>query len=212
VIRIHDVSVDYGRNRPLDHLSLEADGGCIAVTGPSGSGKSTLLRVIAGLQAPSEGAVEINGGPVVRAGRFSAGDPRVGFVHQDYRLVPFLTVRENLQLAAEVRGLDLRDEDYDVALARVGLEDMPSSRKPGSLSGGEQQRLAIARLLVCRVAVVLADEPTGALDLENTERVARILVELGGLPGVTVVVATHDPVVASTCRVVYRLERGRLTV
>ncbi|HCB05713.1 MAG TPA: hypothetical protein DEQ43_15950 [Nocardioides bacterium] len=210
MISIRNLTVSYGQNKPIDSLSLDIDGGCVAITGPSGSGKSTLLRSIAGLQRPHSGTIAINGERVADAGRFSAGDPRVGLIHQDYRLVPFLTIRENLQLAAEVRQLDLDDEACEGALEQVGLGHITPTRKPASLSGGEQQRLAIARLLICRVDVVLADEPTGALDLDNTERVGRILVGLGELPGVTVLVATQDPVVAAMCETVYRLECGHL--
>lgn len=208
VISIRNLTVSYGQDKPIDRLSLEVDGGCFALMGPSGSGKSTLLRSIAGLQAPASGSIAINGEPVAEAGRFSAGDPRVGLIHQDYRLVPFLTVLENLQLAAELRNLDLDRADYTDALEQVGLGSIKPTRRPGSLSGGEQQRLAIARLLICRVDVVLADEPTGALDADNTERIGKILVALGERPGVTVVVATHDPVLAELCNTIYRLERG----
>lgn len=210
LLDVENVSVDYGAVQPLGGVSFEVSAGCVAIVGPSGAGKSTLLRVIAGLQRPSTGSVEIDGRPVVARSRGSAGDHRVGLIHQDYRLVPFLSIEENLQLAAEVRGVELVDGVIDDALARVGLEGLPPNRLPGTLSGGEQQRVAIARLLVCQVTVVLADEPTGALDSANTLRVAELFNDLGRMAGVVVLVATHDPLVAAGIERTYELSSGQL--
>nr|WP_241728911.1 ATP-binding cassette domain-containing protein [Nocardioides zeae] len=178
--------------------------------GPSGSGKSTLLRVVAGLQRPSAGLVEIDGTPPRQASWRSGGDPRVALIHQDYRLVPFLTVEENLRLAAEVRGEDLDDDEVGERLAAVRLDHLDRARLPGTLSGGEQQRLAIARALGPGVSVLLADEPTGALDAENTAVVTDLLVDLGAGRGVQVVIATHDASVAERAAAVYRVDQGRL--
>lgn len=210
MLRVENVSVDYGAVQPLGGVSFEVSAGCVAIMGPSGAGKSTLLRVIAGLQQPSSGSVEIDGQAVLAPSRASAGDRRVGLIHQDYRLVPFLSVRENLQLAAEVRGVELTDGVIADSLARVGLDELPAERLPGTLSGGEQQRVAIARLLVCHVTVVLADEPTGALDSENTLRVAELFNDLGRMAGVVVLVATHDPLVAAGIERTYELSSGQL--
>lgn len=207
---VEKVSVTYGDVQPLREVSFKLAEGCVAITGPSGAGKSTLLRVIAGLQRPDSGHVEIGGIPVAAPARKSAGDARVGLIHQDYRLVPFLTVRENLQLAAEVRGIGLAPEAIPEALARVGLDGPFGTRRPDTLSGGEQQRVAIARLLVCRVSVVLADEPTGALDSDNTRRVAGLFNDVASAPGVIVLVATHDPLVAAGIEQTYELSSGDL--
>lgn len=210
LLRIENISVTYGDVQPLREVSFDATEGCVAITGPSGAGKSTLLRVIAGLQRPASGHVEIGGTPVAAPTRGSAGDGRVGLIHQDYRLVPFLSVRENLQLAAEVRGIDLAPDAIPGALARVGLDGAFATRRPGTLSGGEQQRVAIARLLVCRVSVVLADEPTGALDSDNTRRIAELFNDVASAPGVIVLVATHDPLVAAGIERTYELSSGDL--
>lgn len=132
-------------------------------------------------------------------------------VHQDYRLVPFLSVVENLVLAAELRGLRGAASRVESALGRVGLDLSLRDRPPMTLSGGEQQRLAIARALLCDVKVLLADEPTGALDVRNTMQVADLLSELGDSDGMTVMVATHDPSVADRFSVTYTLTEGRLS-
>ncbi len=196
VIQLTHVTVRYGRTAPLNDVSLLFRSGTTAVMGPSGSGKSTLLRVIAGMQRPSDGSVEIDGSPVVVASWRSASDDRVSLIHQDYRLVPFLTIEENLLLAAELRGRRPTSAEVDDALDQVGLALTMRHRRPASMSGGEQQRAAIARTLVAGTKVILADEPTGALDADNTHLVAEILVGLGQRDGRTVIVATHDPAVA----------------
>lgn len=210
LISITDLRVTYGDTAPLDDLTVELGPGPTAVMGPSGSGKSTLLRVVAGLQRPDAGTVEIDGTAPRQASWRSAGDPRVALVHQDYRLVPFLTVEENVRLAAEVRDVHLTDDDLRGHLAAVGLDHLDLRRRPGTLSGGEQQRLAIARALASGVRVLLADEPTGALDATTTAVVADLLMGLGAEHGVQVVVATHDASVAARAETTYALEQGRL--
>jgi len=160
--------------------------------GPSGSGKSTLLRVLAGLQIPDRGVVSLDGRRLKVRG---SGDARISFIHQDYRLVDFLTVAENLILAAEMRAIDVSEANVANALEKVGLNGF-QKRSPVTLSGGEQQRVAIARALVTRSAVLLADEPTGALDGENTVTVATLLRDISLEHQVAVVVATHDRSVA----------------
>jgi ABC-type lipoprotein export system ATPase subunit len=207
MISLDHVTVDYGDDlKPLDDLSHTFPPGTTAVTGPSGSGKSTLLRLIAGLQRPASGTVTIDGAGVRPASWWSAGDPRVAVTHQDYRLVPYLTVAENLVLAVEARGGRASVADAEATLARVGLPAATSRRLPGTLSGGEQQRVAIARGLVAGSPVLVADEPTGALDPRATELIAGVLVDLGRDDGLTVVVATHDPGVAA--RMAHRLDLG----
>jgi len=196
MIQLEQVTVRYGDVIPLEDVNLILHPGTTAVMGPSGSGKSSLLRILAGAQKPSSGRVSIDGSPVSVASWRSASDPRVSLIHQDYRLVPFLTVEENLRLVAELRGHQVSPSGVADALERVRLAADMRGRLPESLSGGEQQRVAIARALVARTAVILADEPTGALDEDNTHHVAQILSELGAQPGLAVVVATHDRGVA----------------
>lgn len=196
MLTIDQVSVAYGGIPVLDGVSLEVHPGSTALMGPSGSGKSTLLRIIAGRQVPSAGVVTIGGTAVEYASWRSSGDARIAMVFQDYRLVPFLTVADNIALAAEARGRLIGDEDIQAALIRVGLAPELGDRAPTSLSGGEQQRVAIARALVTGAQVLLADEPTGALDATNSRRIGEILRGLGE-DGLTVVVATHDESVAA---------------
>ncbi|MGY1719406.1 ABC transporter ATP-binding protein [Blastococcus sp. SYSU DS0552] len=190
-------------------MRLEVGTESVVVMGPSGSGKSTLLRVLAGLQSPDRGTVSVDGVPLATGRRGGSGDTRVAVVHQDYRLVDFLTVAENLQLAAELRSVSAPADDLEEALARVGLHGF-GDRSLATLSGGEQQRVAIARALVSRCRVLLADEPTGALDEENTGVVARLLRDLSREHGMSVVVATHDRSVARTMSRSLVLHDGRL--
>ena len=205
------VTVDYGESTPLRSLSHTFQPGAAAIMGPSGSGKSTLLRIIAGLQKPTSGTVSLCHTSLQQPSWHSAGDPRVCLVHQDYRLVPFLTVADNLRLAAEMRELDVDDQLIREAMDRVGLSKIDLRRMPGTLSGGEQQRAAIARGLVSRVKVLLADEPTGALDVANSHLVAEVLMDISAYEDMCVVVATHDPAVAQTIGDVYVLRNGQLT-
>ena len=212
MIKVEHVTVEYSDARPLHDLSLSlAAGSTTAVMGPSGSGKSTLLRLIAGIQAPTAGTIRIDGTPVSLASWRTASDPRVSVIHQDYRLVPFLTVRQNLLLAAELRGLRRSDADAAAVLSKVGLPAAMRDRLPTTMSGGEQQRVAIARSLMAATPVILADEPTGALDVENTHRVADILLDLGRSEGLVIVVATHDPSVAQRLDHCLRLSHGEMT-
>jgi ABC-type lipoprotein export system ATPase subunit len=210
MITLDHVTVQYPDVTPLDEVDLMFGPGTTAVMGPSGSGKSTLLRVISGMQRPAAGAVAIDGVEVAAASWRSAGDPRVSLIHQDYRLVPFLTVEQNMLLAAELRGVRRAGSDVGTMLERVGLPSSMGRRLPTRLSGGQQQRVAIARALLAGTSVLLADEPTGALDVDNTERIADIMVELGRRDGLVVVVATHDPRVAERLDHRVQLARGKL--
>ncbi|WFF06596.1 ATP-binding cassette domain-containing protein [Micromonospora sp. WMMD1076] len=198
MLSCRSVAVSYASGRvvskPLVKVDLEvAPGETVALMGPSGSGKSTLLRVLGGLQRPERGSVRIKGAPV-RVGHGTV-DPRVAFIHQDSRLVDFLSVHDNLRLALEVRGIAYAPDRVEEALAAVGLADK-RGRMPQSLSGGERQRVSLARALVVAAPVVLADEPTGALDRANSEMVAELLRAVASRGDVCVVVATHDHHVA----------------
>lgn len=197
VITLDDVTVKYSDSQPIIGLTLEMAAGTTAIVGPSGSGKSTLLRLMSGTQRPTLGRVLIDDVPVANASWRRAGDRRVAMIRQDYRLIPFLTVEQNLMLAAELRGITCRPKEFNDALGNVALDPSMGSRLPAQLSGGEQQRVAIARMLVTNASVILADEPTGSLDATNTRRVAEMLVDLAKSRGLTVVVATHDPAVAN---------------
>lgn len=209
-LTLRAVTVQYGDTRPLDGVSMEFGSQSVAVMGPSGSGKSSLLRVLAGRQLPTSGQALLGDRPVEAVAWRSSGDHRLSLIHQDYRLVEFLNVHENLELAAEVRGVTLTTNACSTALARVSLPDAMRTRFPGSLSGGEQQRVAIARALVCEPSVILADEPTGALDRSNSDMVATMLAEIATDGVATVIIATHDSAVAARFEVLLRLADGQL--
>jgi ABC-type lipoprotein export system ATPase subunit len=199
--------------RVLDGADLDVERGeIVAVLGRSGSGKSTLLHVLGGLDRPDAGEVEIAGERVtgVSERRLSALRRRhIGFVFQFFHLLPELTGAANVQLAARVRGADPSAAARGRALvARLGLDPVADSF-PHQLSGGEQQRFAITRALVNDPAVVLADEPTGNLDVEAAATVLALLRELAG-EGRAVVLVTHEDAAAGIADRVLRLRGGRL--
>lgn len=202
--------------RVLHHVSLSvASGEFVLIEGPSGAGKTTLLAVAGGLLTPQEGRVFLGGCQLHVEGR--ALDRRrraraVGFVFQRANLLPRLTVRENILLMGAIAGLrgDEVARDADDLLDRLGLSAL-RDRRPDELSGGEEQRVAVARALVHRPSVVLADEPTGSLDRAAGQRVAESLAELAGSRDSAVVVATHDVRIASLASRVVHIEDGRIS-
>jgi len=204
MIRLNNVTKLYpaqaaggGVIRALDDFSLQVEAGeWIAVMGPSGSGKSTLVNLIGCLDSPSSGEIFLNDQPV---GRLSANEltrvraEKIGFVFQQFHLIPYLTAVENVMLAQYFHSMTDEQEAQD-ALARVGLKER-ADHLPAQLSGGEQQRVCIARALINDPNIILADEPTGNLDAANEEIVLRLLRELHK-QGRTIVMVTHDPIVA----------------
>ena len=191
-------------------FDLEA-GGFLAVTGPSGSGKSTLLGLLAGLDRPTRGRVVLDGrdlAALTEDERARVRAEAVGFVFQSFHLIPTLTARENIQVPLELRGEDGRAR-ADELLARVGLGDR-GHHYPAQLSGGEQQRVAVARAFAHRPKLLFADEPTGTLDAANGQNVVALLGELNREQGTTLVLVTHDPELAGRARRVIRLRDGAL--
>lgn len=173
----------------------------VAVMGPSGSGKSTLMYCLAGLEAPTSGGVRLAGHPLERLSRADLARMRrsqVGFVFQSYNLIPTLTASENVELPYTLGKRRPPAGLVAETLAKVGLTDRAGARPP-SMSGGEQQRVALARVLAQQPEVIFADEPTGALDTRTGELVLAELVSIGHTPGRSVLVVTHDPKVAATC-------------
>ena len=182
---------------PLD-LAV-AKGQCLAIVGPSGSGKSTLLGLIAGLDSPSSGRIEIDGTDITRLDEDRLarlrGD-KIGFVFQFFHLVPSLTARENIQVPMEIAGRRDAVARAQALLDEVGLHDR-GHHYPSQLSGGEQQRIAIARALANDPPLILADEPTGNLDSSNGRHVLDLLLQVRRSRGVTLVMVTHDASVAA---------------
>ncbi|MGV9370764.1 ABC transporter ATP-binding protein [Micromonospora tulbaghiae] len=176
-----------------------ASGTFTAVMGPSGSGKSTLLHCAAGLDRPTEGTVTIDGTRLDDLGEDELTRlrrDRIGFVFQAFNLVSTLTAAQNVELPLRLAGRRPPARDVAAALDAVGLADRAGHR-PSELSGGEQQRVAVARALITRPAVVFADEPTGALDSAASRQVLRLLRALVDDHGQTVVMVTHDPAAAA---------------
>ena len=217
-IRATGLVVDHatlsGPLRVLDCPVLEIAGGSsLAITGPSGCGKSTLLCLLAGLAAPTQGQVSIGStdlSALSDAGRAAFRKGAIGVVYQADNLLPFLTVAENVRLQLTLCA-DMRDADARVAelLGGLGLGGL-SSRLPDQLSGGQRQRVAVARAIIHRPSVILADEPTGALDAENAAAVIALLTEAHRRLGSTLVVVTHDPEVAAAMGHRIALRQGKL--
>jgi putative ABC transport system ATP-binding protein len=189
-----------------------AAGEPVAIVGASGAGKSTLLALLAGLDTPSSGKVWLAGTEITHMdedGRARLRAQRVGFVFQSFHLVPALTSLENVMLPLELAGRrDARRTARD-ALERVGLRDR-TGHYPRQLSGGEQQRVALARGFVTQPAVLFADEPTGNLDTVTGARIGELLFELNSTSRTTLVLVTHDTTLAARCSRVLRMEAGGL--
>ncbi len=178
--------------------------------GPSGSGKTTLLNLVGGLDRPSEGRVVVDGrdlGALSRRELTLFRRELLGFVFQFFNLVPSLTARENVMVAAELTGATRADADR--WLAKVGLEGL-GDRFPSELSGGQQQRVAIARALAKKPRILLADEPTGALDHESGQQIVRLLVDAAHEAGCAVIVVTHDETLVEHADRVIRLRDGAI--
>ncbi|HEU4896997.1 MAG TPA: ABC transporter ATP-binding protein [Actinomycetota bacterium] len=216
-IRVDAVVVEHptagGPVRALDEVSFAVEAGAsVAITGPSGSGKSTLLGVLGGLALPSSGTVRVGGAELSSLSERRRSDFRrrhLGLVYQADNLLPFLTVVENvgLQLALEAAAADLDRPLY--LLDRLGLAG-EAHRLPDQLSGGQRQRAAVARAVVHRPEVILADEPTGALDAANAAGVLDLLLEARREIGATLVMVTHDRDAASRMDRRIELHDGRV--
>jgi putative ABC transport system ATP-binding protein len=219
IVAARDVVKEYeqggDRQRVLDGLSLEVEAGSfVAVMGPSGSGKSTLLHLLGGLDTPDAGEIEVDGvalGAMRDDARTELRRQRIGIVYQFFNLVPVLTTAENIALPAVIAGQ--RPPAYEERLARVlelvGLADH-RDKQPSQLSGGQQQRAAIARALFIEPAVLLADEPTGNLDLASGAEVLGLFLEAQEAFGQTVVMVTHDPRSAGYADQVLLLRDGQV--
>jgi len=199
----------------LKGISLEIKSGeSVAIVGASGSGKSTLLGLMAGLDEASEGSVYINGtdlGALDEDGRASFRGQHVGFVFQSFQLLPALTALENVMLPLELQGHAQVAEQAEHYLNRVELGDR-LHHYPLQLSGGEQQRVAVARAFAAKPAILFADEPTGNLDTNTGEHIIDLLFELNREEGTTLVLVTHDQVLAQRCQRRLRLDAGELVM
>ncbi len=200
----------------LDHVDLSvADGEIVALRGPSGSGKSTLLNILGCLDRPTEGSYRLGGLDVSALNRTQQAWVRLhflGFIFQSFHLISDHTAYENVVLPMRYAGVP-RGEQRERALsllARVGLAER-SEHRPPQLSGGEKQRVAIARAIACKPRILLADEPTGALDTRTGEEILDLLVELREKDGLTILFVTHDPRVAERADRQIFMRDGRLS-
>ena len=194
------------------NLSVSAANFC-RVVGPSGSGKSTLFHILGGLTPPTSGSVHIDGRDLLEmtdAERTDLRKTTVGFVFQKYNLLPTLTAADNIAIARDIAGQDRRtDPQFEEILKLLGIEER-LHHKPRALSGGEQQRVAIARAIVNHPAILLADEPTGNLDTENSQLVLGLLRDLNQRLSQTILMITHNPEAAAYGDRIVRMRDGRI--
>ncbi len=193
------------------HLVI-GSGETVAIIGPSGSGKTTLLLLLAGLEQPMSGQIKLGGVSLAGLDPDQLADlrrDRLGIIFQSFHLVPSLTALANVALPLEIAGKDGARESARTMLEKVGLAQR-EKHYPAQLSGGEQQRVAIARALVHAPGLVLADEPTGNLDLRTGAKVTDILFNLNREAGSTLVLVTHDEEIARRCKRLLRLHEGKL--
>ena len=214
VVEFKDVSRIYRNGeheqKALDHVNLQLEEGkFIVVLGPSGAGKSTLLNLLGGLDSPTEGAIYVDGKNISSLTENELADYRaatVGFVFQSYNLIPTLTVIENVALVKEIAPHPLGSHDM---LRAVGLYDHIHNF-PYELSGGEQQRVSIARALAKNPKILLCDEPTGALDSETGVTVLKLLLSMARDMGKTIIIVTHNQNIAKMADVVVRVKNGQI--
>ncbi len=214
IVEFQDVSRIYKSGdyelKALDHVDIKLEEGkFIVILGPSGAGKSTLLNLLGGLDSPTSGKIIVGGKDISTLSRDELSEYRaamVGFVFQFYNLVPTLTVRENVALVREIAKDALPAEEM---LEEVGLADH-LDQFPGELSGGEQQRVSIARALAKNPKILLCDEPTGALDSETGVVILKLLLSMARNYGKTIVIVTHNQNIARMADVVIRVKSGKI--
>ncbi len=214
-ISLNNVSYSYRGKfqtvRAVDGVSYDfEEGKCYAIIGKSGSGKTTLLSLMAGLDLPTEGEILVDGKSTKEWDRSQMRRDAVSVIYQNYNLFPLLTVQENIRYPLDLKKVPRK---RSIALAQEARErvELPSNydkRMPGQLSGGEQQRVAIARTLAQGCKLILADEPTGNLDSTNTQNIVKILSSLAHDNGCTVIIVTHDHAVAEQADIVLQMKDG----
>lgn len=219
MVRIENVTKVYRKGgeeiRPLDGVDLHVDSGeFLCLMGPSGSGKTTLLNLVAGIDRPTSGRVVVDGEEISSMGETGLAAWRtrsLGYIFQLYNLVPVLTARENVELPLLLRRLSrkARKHHVETALEAVGLLDR-ADHFPRQLSGGQEQRVSIARAIVVDPKVIVADEPTGDLDAKSAHEILDLLAALQEKFGKTLIMVTHDPAAAAHADRVVSLDKGKL--
>jgi putative ABC transport system ATP-binding protein len=210
--KIANKEQDFDKLTVIKNVSFEISKGTwTSLMGPSGSGKSTLLSLLAGLESPNIGKIEINGQELTtmnedQKAKFRA--QQMGFVFQSFRLIPTLTAYENICVPLELNN-SLDEQWVSSLLSRVGLKDR-ADHYPGQLSGGEQQRIAVARAFATKPKILFADEPTGNLDSRNGEEVLKLMKQMQEENHSTLIVVTHDPNVAKLGNRLIQLKDGEI--
>ncbi len=217
IVKVENLTKIYGKGdtevRALDHVSFSIpQGQFVAIVGPSGSGKSTLLHILGGVDTPTSGSVQIGGTDISKLDETALAIFRrrqIGLIYQFYNLLPILTVEENLTLPLLLDGRKPDKQQIRALVATLGLSER-LKHLPNQLSGGQQQRVSIGRALVNNPALVLADEPTGNLDSENSREIIALLRRFNRESNQTVVIITHDERIALSADRIISVEDGRI--
>ena len=216
MIKIRGIKKSFGSLEVLKGIDLDIESGkVISIVGPSGAGKTTLLQIMGTLDEADSGSVIIDGVDVMKlsdAKRSAFRNKHMGFVFQFHQLLPEFTALENVMMPALIGGVPKRvaRQRAEELLGFMGLTDR-SSHKPNELSGGEKQRVAVARALVCKPDVIFADEPSGSLDTQNKQELHRLFFDLRDKMGQTFVIVTHDEQLASLADCKISMKDGRIT-
>ena len=218
ILEVTNLCKTYGKGdtmvKALDNVSFSVEKGeFLAIIGPSGSGKSTLLHILGGVDVPTSGSVVINQTDISNLDETALAIFRrrqIGLIYQFYNLIPILTVQENLTLPLLLDGRKPDKKQIDTLVKRLGLENR-LDHLPNQLSGGQQQRLSIGRALVNNPALMLADEPTGNLDSENSKEIISLLRQFNKEFNQTVIIITHDEKIANSADRVITIEDGKIT-
>lgn len=218
ILEVTNLCKTYGKSdtmvKALDNVSFSVEKGeFLAIIGPSGSGKSTLLHILGGVDVPTSGSVVINQTDISNLDETALAIFRrrqIGLIYQFYNLIPILTVQENLTLPLLLDGRKPDKKQIDTLVKRLGLENR-LDHLPNQLSGGQQQRVSIGRALVNNPALMLADEPTGNLDSENSKEIISLLRQFNKEFNQTVIIITHDEKIANSADRVITIEDGKIT-
>ncbi|MBK8518268.1 MAG: ABC transporter ATP-binding protein [Saprospiraceae bacterium] len=217
ILKVEDLNMNYNSGgRPLSvlqsiNINIE-EGETVAITGPSGSGKTTLMGLCAALDNPSSGEITLLGtkiSPLNEDERAKLRNRYVGFIFQNFQLLPSLTAIENVMLPLELQGVSGAEKEAVQLLERVGLKDRVT-HYPSQLSGGEQQRVALARAFINKPKILFADEPTGNLDGDTGANVESLMFDLNKDFGTTLIIVTHNPELASKTGRIIKLKSGQI--
>ena len=213
VLTLSDISFSYGKRTVLDGISYEFEKGKMyCITGKSGAGKTTLLSILSGLAAPQKGKILYNGEDIAGVDKYKFRSKYIGVIFQSFNLITKFTAIENVMLSMDIAGVKIKNKKSraEELLLKVGLDSDEANRRVLMLSGGQQQRVAIARALSYDPDIILADEPTGNLDIETQNEIMNIFKELAA-DGKCVIIVSHSPDVAKMCDERYELQKTQKT-